>query len=123
MILDDGNGVEQCRDRRGDREHKDCEQRHGEKGVAGEGVDAEMLQQFNDHGVDEIDTEAVFRHLAEERVGFFTHAREIQMLLGKDEDRHARAENVEVVVVIKGGIWRALRSGENGGSDDGEKTQ
>ena len=108
MILDDGNGVEQCRDRRGDREHKDCEQRHGEKGVAGEGVDAEMLQQLNDHGVDEIDTEAVFRHLAEERVGFFTHAREIQMLLGKDEDRHACAENIERIVGVEDIARRAL---------------
>lgn len=71
--------------------------------------------------MNEIHAEAVFRQLAEKGIRLFAHAREIQMLLGKDEDRHARAENVEVVVVIKGGIWRALRSGENGGSDDGEK--
>ena len=44
MIFNKGNGVEQRRDQRGDREDEDREQRHGEKGVAGEGIDAEMLQ-------------------------------------------------------------------------------
>ena len=71
--------------------------------------------------MNEIHTEAVFRHLANKGIRLFAHAREIQVLLGKDKDRHARAENVEVVVVIKGGIWRALRSGESGGSDDGKE--
>ena len=44
MIFNKGNDIEQCRDQRGDREHEDREQRYGEKGIAGEGIDAEMLQ-------------------------------------------------------------------------------
>ena len=43
VFVDDGDPAQQRGDRRGDREHKDREQRHGEKGVAEEGVDAEML--------------------------------------------------------------------------------
>lgn len=44
--------------------------------------------------MNEIHAETVFRQLAEKGIRLFAHAREIQMLLGKDEDRHARAENV-----------------------------
>ena len=73
--------------------------------------------------MNEIHAEAVFRHLAEKGVRPLAHAREIQVLLGKDKDRHTRAENVEVVVAIKGGVCRALRSGESGGSNDGEGRQ
>ena len=43
VFVDDGDPTQQHGDRRGDREHKDREQRHGEKGVADEGLTTDLF--------------------------------------------------------------------------------
>ena len=72
VFVDDGDPAQQRGDQKGQRADEQRQKRHGEKGVAGERVDAEkLIERLDEQRMHEVGAEAPAGERADARVSLF----------------------------------------------------